>query len=522
MSKKLKKLLKKSDKFLTKFEKKYNIYEDLEYDFSDDEYDEEVYEDDIYDYDSYAFEYDDLCPYEEVYESNNTFSIADPIYIDDPKKAIPSCRMYDRLCQQFEFAVCDDNIIYQYIWEMGFYKRLSSGGLANLIAQSLTDRENKTVTTYKVKEVEERIKRECSRRFTSNDINSSKDLLNCRNGVLSFYRGQIDIFEHSSSYIFDYCIDAEYYDYDDLDRAENFEKFCNTSLGGDENKRQLLLEFFGYCLSDSNDAKKILFLNGKPNSGKSIALKFLQNLVGDECVSNISIHELNTPFNRAQLLGKKINIQAEMKTSPLNDISIIKAITGGDNITAEYKGKDAFSFMPKCKLIFAGNALPGTTDFEATKAFVNRIAVLLFNKSISVEEQDKELFQKLWKERNWIFSLSMRALLELMERGYVFTQNEDSERFIASYSIEADPIQRFMDEEIEFIQNGDIPVKSLYESVRLYCIQNGFQIPSDRDIGKALLEKYNISKKRINKDGLNVYRFIGIGYKDGSDIYEKY
>lgn len=450
---------------------------------------------------------------EDIYSHNNTFQTLGNTYVDESKSAIPNYKMYERICQRFEFAVCDDSQIYEYIQEKGLYMRLNSSVLAKLTAESLTFSENQSVTTYKVKQVEDRIRRECGKRFTSNDINSKKYLLNCLNGVLSFEDGSIKLLPHSSEYIFDYCIEAEYEE-GVICEAENFEKFCLTSLGGVESKKKLLLEFFGYCLSDSNDAKKILFLNGKPNSGKSIALKFLQRLVGEDKVSNIPIHELSTPFNRAQLFGKKINIQAEMKTSPLNDISIIKAITGGDRITAEYKGQDSFSFMPKCKLIFAGNALPTTTDFEATKAFTNRLAVLLFNKSISAEEQDKELLEKLWAERNEIFTLSIKALLDLINRDYVFTSNEDSERFIAAYSMDADPVGCFLNEEINFIPSGNIPVRDFYESVKTYCIQNGFSVPNDRDIGKALLEKYNIPKKRINKDGLNVYRFVGIDYKE--------
>ena len=143
---------------------------------------------------------------EAIYPHNNTFLTLGNTYVDESKSAIPNYKMYERICQRFEFAVCDDSQIYEYIQEKGLYMRLNSSVLAKLAAESLTFSENQSVTTYKVKQVEERIKRECSKRFTSNDINSKKYLLNCLNGVLSFEDGSIKLLPHSQEDIFDYCI----------------------------------------------------------------------------------------------------------------------------------------------------------------------------------------------------------------------------------------------------------------------------------------------------------------------------
>ena len=39
--------------------------------------------------------------------------------------------------------------------------------------------------------------------------------------------------------------------------------------------------------------------------------------------------------------------------------SVFKALTGGDPLTAEYKVKDAFEFIPCARLIFSANHPPG-------------------------------------------------------------------------------------------------------------------------------------------------------------------
>ena len=58
---------------------------------------------------------------EDIYSHNNTFLTLGNTYVDESKSAIPNYKMYERICQRFEFAVCDDSQIYEYIQEKGLY-----------------------------------------------------------------------------------------------------------------------------------------------------------------------------------------------------------------------------------------------------------------------------------------------------------------------------------------------------------------------------------------------------------------
>jgi len=166
----------------------------------------------------------------------------------------------------------------------------------------------------------------------------------------------------------------------------------------------------GYICSDLTVGKCAFFLQGQPNSGKSVIAEFISRLFDPSLVSNVPLHQLGERFSRAELAGKKVNIAGEIAGRALRDISIFKSVTGGDRITGEFKGKDLFYFIPRCKLLFAGNTLPRTTEADTTAAFANRLVVLLFNQSIPPEKQDKSLLDRLCKEADSIVTLALHAL----------------------------------------------------------------------------------------------------------------
>ena len=104
---------------------------------------------------------------------------------------------------------------------------------------------------------------------------------------------------------------------------------------------------------------------GAGSNGKSVYLKGLESAIGEDNVSNIPLHTLTDGkdrFSRAGLVGKLVNIYADLSDKELNDTSAFKAITGEDSIMVEYKGKQAFKFNSFARLIFSANNKVCTQD----------------------------------------------------------------------------------------------------------------------------------------------------------------
>lgn len=347
------------------------------------------------------------------------------------------------------------------------------------------------------------------------DFNCDPYLINLQSGVLDWAVGEVE--EHSRDERFTYCIDAQYLDEDAPLVCPTFDNFCQTSLEGDPMKRQLLLEIIGYCCSDCNSGKCAFFLKGEPDSGKSVMLEFMTRLLDQRQVSNVPLHKLSERFMRAELYGKKLNCAGEITGKALREISTFKSITGADRIEAERKGKDPFFFTPKCKLLFAGNALPGTTESDSTKAFTNRLVVLLFNRSIPKERQDKQMLEKLMEEKNTIFTLAVQALRELSSRNYQFTRPKDSAEFLASFSERGNSFQAFWNDCCEQTEKGRVSNTELYGAYRRYCEENGLEADSRNKLYEFLSGMSGVAYKKIRQGSKTLQGHTGIKLRESYD-----
>jgi len=361
-----------------------------------------------------------------------------PSLVPRNKKMRALHQLCDVIVRRYNLLSVNGEQLVWYIPKIGCYQ---TDGPPEVALRRMSGSNEADLTTKDLRDMLEIIKHNPFIQVGRDNFNCEPYLINTRSGVLDWEIGEVEA--HSKDDRFMYCIDAKYLAEDVPMECPAFESFCKTSLEGDAEKRRLLLEIIGYCCSDSNSGKCAFFLKGEPDSGKSVMLEFITRLLGQQHVSNVPLHKLSERFMRAELYGKKLNCAGEIVGKSLREISTFKSITGSDRIEAEKKGQDPFFFTPKCKLLFAGNTLPGTTESDATKAFTNRLVVLLFNRSIPKEKQDKQLLDKLMQEKDTIFTLAIQALREFALRNFQFTTPADSIEFIQSFAERESSLKSF-------------------------------------------------------------------------------
>jgi len=344
--------------------------------------------------------------------------------------------------------------------------------------------------------------------IAAEDVNADPRRINCLSGDLNWQTEQL--WEHSPQRLYTYCVDADYLTPDERQGCPVFDQFCETSLQGNPAKRQQLLEVLGYVLSDATGAKSAFFLHGAPDSGKSILLNFASSLLDKRLIVNIQLHQLNEKFKIAELLGKKMNVAGEIRGSALRDISSFKSITGGDRMCGEFKGQSPFYFTPTCKLLFAGNTLPTTTDTDMTRSFVNRLCVVIFGVSIPKDKQDKDLLRKLLGERDEIFSLAMDALASLHERNYQFTVPNDTQHFLNAYAETQSSVHAFLKDWCDVGNGGYVFSKDLCRAYQEYCAMNGFDPIKNQSMQSMIVTLPGVSRERIRADGKNLRGFRGL------------
>lgn len=366
-------------------------------------------------------------------------------------------------------AVLDHRTIMVYMQDVGCYEPLVAPEqeITHALMPDIRD-----LSPKDLRDIIELIRTDPACQIDSSTCNCDECRVNTYSGVVDWNNGAI--YAASSSFHYTYSVNASFLGYEEEVETPCFDRYCQTSLGGNLLKRQLLLEFIGYSLSDTNRAKMAMFLKGAADSGKSIIIGFVTRLLGEEQVSDIAIHDLNDKFQRYMLRGRKLNCCGEIQGKPLSDISTFKKVTGNDRIEAEPKGGTPIFFRPTCKLLFAGNSLPGTTEADATAAFVNRMAVLIFDRSIPKEKQDRDLAEKLWAERDAIFTLALGALKELRERNYIFTVPEDTRAYLDNFSARSNSLMAFVSDECVIESEAKVFNDDLMRAYTCYCRANGY------------------------------------------------
>ena len=136
-----------------------------------------------------------------------------------------------------------------------------------------------------------------------------------------------------------------------------------------------VFEFLAFTLMPGYRYKKILFLVGESNTGKSTLLNWMRAFLGAQNVSSVPLRALVTDkFASASLYGKLANIYADLDALPLSSVAQIKSLSGGDAIEAQYKFEKPFTFVNSAKLIFSANEFPAIPGGDA--AFYKRFLVI--------------------------------------------------------------------------------------------------------------------------------------------------
>ena len=203
------------------------------------------------------------------------------------------------------------------------------------------------------------------------DLNANTDLVNFINGVWDMNAKKL--LPHDSKYLQTIQIPHEVGIYKPFQETRLYDFFVKTKLKKED--IEMILQYMAYCLTLKHGLKTFMVLKGRSNTGKSVLIRFIENLVGQQNTSALSMHELNQRFYPAQLYNRLLNACADNNSLPLQSIDSLKKITGGDLIMHEKKGKEPFFFTPFCKLIFSFNQLPLQLE-EKSDAFYKRMRIL--------------------------------------------------------------------------------------------------------------------------------------------------
>ena len=279
-----------------------------------------------------------------------------------------------------------------------------------------------------------------------------------------------------------------------------------TGICETDEDREMLLEYLGYCLTCDTRLQKFMILYGTGGSGKSTLISLLQKVVGPENYANISLSKLSADrFAAYGLVGKMLNSCADLEITALTDGAVLKKVTGEDEILAEPKGKDAFSFRSYAKLLFSTNELPYVKS-ERSNGFFRRLLILTMNKT--PEKVDPDFSRRLTEEIDDFIRECVHALERMYTRKPIsITESDASVEAVKVLRHRSDSVQAFMDDMMVNEPSGRVNRTELYDRYVDYCHDEKRTELMNQSFFEALRAKGYVDHK-----SMGTWYFSGIMY----------
>lgn len=199
-----------------------------------------------------------------------------------------------------------------------------------------------------------------------------------------------------------------------------FRRFLQEIMGDDDDLVAFLQRAFGYSLTGMVTEHALFFACGKGANGKGTLLNTFTRILGDyAAVANAETftvsHADRHPTDLAMLRGARFVTVQEVEEGRRWAESKIKALTGGDPITARFMRADFFTFDPQLKLWIAANHRPGLRNID--EAIRRRLHLIRFDVTIPPAARDRDLPERLKAEWPAILRWAIDGCLQWQQGG---------------------------------------------------------------------------------------------------------
>jgi putative DNA primase/helicase len=199
-----------------------------------------------------------------------------------------------------------------------------------------------------------------------------------------------------------------------------WDAFLTRATNSDAELQSYLIRVSGYGLTGITDEHAMFFNYGEGGNGKGVYMRTLTGIANDyarvtpiETFTDSSMDR--HPTELAALRGARIVTSVETEEGRRWAESKIKALTGGDTISARFMRQDFFDYRPQFKLMISGNHKPSLRSVD--EAIRRRMNLIPWNVVIPEAERDIRLGEKLRPEWPGILARMIEGCIEWQRIG---------------------------------------------------------------------------------------------------------
>lgn len=299
-------------------------------------------------------------------------------------------------------------------------------------------------------------------------------------------------------------------------------KFLKEATGGDEGLINYLQRVAGYCLTGDISEHALFFFYGDGGNGKGVFINTLTRIFGDYAV--VASMETFTPSNNdrhptdiAMLRGARLVSAQETEEGRGWSEVRIKALTGGDPITARFMRQDFFTFEPTFKMMIAGNHKPNLRSVDA--AMRRRFNIIPF--IYKPTSPDPQLAEKLEAEWPGILRWCIDGCLAWQQQG--LNPPAIVREATEAYFEEQDLFARWLVECCDIGPSKSDTHAALFTSWKAWVEANGEPAGSSKDFTARMLKAnpaFESVKNTPGKHSKRGFKGVALKSKDTSNQWQ--
>lgn len=322
------------------------------------------------------------------------------------------------------------------------------------------------------------------------------------NGVVA-RKPVIHLLPNSPAWGCTYRLPVEFIEDADTKKVEDFLKAIV-----DEKDVPLLIQSVAQALSHNDNYQNSYLLDGSGANGKSTFLDLVLLTIGNDNTTSISLQELTEDkFKAAELLGKLMNIYADLPKNTIKSAGKFKMLTGGDQITVERKYAHPFSFVNKAVFIFSANELPAVDD--ESFAFWRRWTLIQFPNKFKVNPAfERELLTPA--NASGFLKLILKEMLRIELEG--LRSNSKWDEIKEMWELMQNSSNAFVKHCIMRDVSSELPKADVMDAFEKYCTLLDRRMDSIEILGKAMMGRMKSDTRRdFNRDtGISTYYYRGV------------
>lgn len=414
----------------------------------------------------------------------------------------------------------DGSHLYLYNHELGYYELLHDGIGANtfdsFVRTNIPASKKEQICSYDINE--------SFKWLVSNAVSiesfpdfQPRHLVAFKNGTLDLRT--LSLNRHSYKNKLTIGINARYLGIWKYDITTTiFWSFINRLADYDDKTLEILRIIIGLALSNVRKLKRLFYIVGVSNNGKSVLGDLILGLLPQDSCSALEIADLSDRFSRGLLYGKHFNISSDENTStwPSDSVAFLKKAVAGDITKGENKYQPPFMFRCKALFLCLSNGMPYyKQDLDAGGAISKRLFIVpTTNKPITDEEEDFRILDKMLSERDMIASWAIDGVSDIVNTGTLPEKIIDSKP--QEFHLEFHTV--FEEWSEAFVSNHDKNAQTtsteFFESFKEYA-DNYDVMYNEKAFYMKLAEKYKPYKRHNKK---SYYIGLSIVHNDDSQI----